>query len=46
MPGPSFKAGYRLAGAIPYDLMPTLMWLLDLPSTDELEGKRSHKGFN
>ncbi|MDH3745020.1 MAG: alkaline phosphatase family protein [Acidobacteriota bacterium] len=37
--GPHVKPGYRIKGATPYDLMPTLAWLLDIPLSEELEGR-------
>ncbi|MEE8367424.1 MAG: alkaline phosphatase family protein [Thermoanaerobaculia bacterium] len=46
MRGPKIKPGYRLVGATPYDLMPTLMWLLGLPLSDELEGRVLTEAFD
>ena len=46
MRGPHIKAGYRLNRATPYDLMPTLMWMLGLPISDELEGSVLSEAFD
>ncbi len=37
--GPHVKSGYRIQGATPYDIMPTLTWLLGLPLSEEFEGE-------
>ena len=37
--GPHVKAGYRIEGATPYDIMPTLTWLMGLPLSEEFEGQ-------
>jgi arylsulfatase A-like enzyme len=36
--GPGVRPGHRIDDADPYDLMPTMAWLLDLPVSRELEG--------
>ncbi len=36
--GPHVKPGYEIEDAGPYDLMPTMAWLLGLPLSKELEG--------
>jgi arylsulfatase A-like enzyme len=36
--GPGVRPGHRIDGADPYDLLPTMAWLLDLPLSRELEG--------
>lgn len=36
--GPGVKRGYRIQKASPYDLMPTMAWLLGLPLSQELAG--------
>jgi hypothetical protein len=46
MRGPRVKPGYILKEATPYDLMPTLMWLLELPLSDELEGRVLTEAFD
>lgn len=43
--GPHVKPGVRLAEATPYDLMPTFAWLLDLPISEELEGRVLSEAF-
>ena len=37
--GPGVKRGFELPTASPYDIMPTILWLLDLPISRELEGR-------
>lgn len=37
--GPGIKPGASLAGATPYDLAPTMAWLLDLPVPTRTAGK-------
>lgn len=43
--GPHVKAGVRIDGASPYDLMPTFVWLLGLPLSVELEGRVLREAF-
>ncbi len=44
--GPNVKAGHRIEGATPYDLMPTFAWLLGLPLSEEFEGKILTQAFD
>lgn len=44
--GPHVKAGYRIEGATPFDLMPTMAWLLGLPISEELEGRPLVQAFD
>lgn len=43
--GPHVKPGHRIQGATPYDIMPTLAWLLELPLSEELEGRILSEAF-
>ncbi len=43
--GPQVKAGVRIRGATPYDLMPTFAWLLGLPLSEEFEGRILTEAF-
>lgn len=43
--GPGVKRGYRIQKASPYDLMPTMAWLLGLPVSQELAGKPLTEAF-
>jgi arylsulfatase A-like enzyme len=43
--GPHVKRGFVLARGTPYDLMPTLAWLLGLPVADDLPGKPFTEAF-
>ncbi len=44
--GPEVKAGVRIRGATPYDLMPTFAWLLGLPLSEEFEGRILTEAFS
>ena len=44
--GPHIKKGYRIQSASPYDVMPTALWLLGLPISDDLEGKILKEAFD
>jgi len=44
--GDGVKAGYRLDEADPYDLFPTMAWLLGLPLSDELPGEPLFDAFD
>ena len=37
--GPGVRRGHQIQGASPYDIMPTVLWLLDVPISRELEGR-------
>jgi Type I phosphodiesterase / nucleotide pyrophosphatase len=37
--GPHVRRGFRLPAGTPYDIMPTLAWLLGLPISQELPGR-------
>lgn len=37
--GPHVRPGFRIVGATPYDIAPTLLWLLRLPVAADLPGK-------
>jgi hypothetical protein len=43
--GPHVKQGFVLPRGTPYDLMPTLAWLLGLPVADDLPGKPFTEAF-
>ncbi len=43
--GPQVKAGVRIEGATPYDLMPTFAWLLGLPLSEEFAGRILTEAF-
>jgi hypothetical protein len=43
--GPHVKPGTVLPRGTPYDLMPTLSWLLGLPVADDLQGKPFTEAF-
>ena len=43
--GPDVSAGKRLTHADPYDVMPTALWLLGLPISEELEGQVLTEAF-
>jgi hypothetical protein len=44
--GPGVKAGYRLQKGSPYDIMPTMAWLLGLPLSQELAGHPLTEAFD
>lgn len=44
--GPHVIAGHRIAAASPYDLAPTLAWLLGLPVSLECDGKPIFEAFD
>ena len=44
--GPGARAGERLAATSPYDLAPTILWMLGLPLSEELEGRVLREAFN
>ena len=44
--GPHVKRGFVLPRGTPYDIMPTLAWLLGLPLADELPGKPLTEAFD
>lgn len=44
--GPHVKKGFVLPRGTPYDIMPTLAWLLGLPLADELPGKPLTEAFD
>lgn len=43
--GPHVRAGATLTRGSPWDLMPTMAWLLDLPVSAELPGERLTEAF-
>jgi arylsulfatase A-like enzyme len=43
--GPGVKPGYRIRKGSPYDLMPTMAWLLGLPVSQELAGHPLTEAF-
>jgi hypothetical protein len=44
--GPGVKRGYQLQRGNPYDLLPTLAWLLRLPIAEDLPGKPLTEAFD
>lgn len=44
--GPGVKPGATLQRATPYDLMPTMAWLLELPIASELPGRPLAEAFD
>lgn len=44
--GPGVKRGYRIQHGSPYDLMPTMAWLMGLPVATDLPGKPLTEAFD
>jgi hypothetical protein len=44
--GPGVKPGYRIQKGSPYDVMPTMAWLLGLPLSQELAGHPLTEAFD
>jgi hypothetical protein len=43
--GPGVRSGHQIQGVSPYDIMPTALWLLDVPISRELEGRVIDEAF-
>jgi arylsulfatase A-like enzyme len=43
--GPEVRRSHRIAEASPYDIMPTILWLLDIPIARDLEGQVLKEAF-
>jgi hypothetical protein len=44
--GPHVRPGHAIGAADPADLMPTMLWLLGLPLSEELEGQPIREAFD
>jgi arylsulfatase A-like enzyme len=44
--GPGVRQGFTLEQATPYDLMPTMAWLLELPISEKLPGRPLTEAFH